>query len=146
MNATDLCLAELTERFDHAFILQMSRQAPFAHYPVSPRVLNQATTGMTPQIVPPHTLPPLTFPTYAPPDQQVYNPFINERNYLQAPLDNGKQWRSRIKFELPEFKGEYRTDEVLDWLQVAKQALSSARVPHAPVKVTVSQLRDAIAT
>lgn len=49
-----------------------------------------------------------------------------------------------MKFELPEFKGDYGTDEVPDWIQVIKQVLSSARVPpHARVKAIVSRLRDA---
>lgn len=44
-----------------------------------------------------------------------------------------------MKFDLPMFKGDYETDELLDWIQIADQILSSARVPlHACVEVVVS--------
>lgn len=74
-----------------------------------------------------------------PEGRQVYNPFLHERNHLQGPLDNHKQWQSHMKFKLLAFKVDYGTDEVLDWMQVAKQALSNGRVPHrAYVKVVMS--------
>lgn len=49
-----------------------------------------------------------------------------------------------MKFELPKFKGDYGTDELVDWIQIADQILSSTRVPlHACVEVVVSRLQDA---
>lgn len=54
-------------------------------------------------------------------------------------MDNHKQWQSQMKFKILAFKGNYGIHEVLGWIQVAKQALSSGRVPHhACVKVVMS--------
>lgn len=122
----------------------MVGQAPLAPSLVAPMVSNQATTAVKPQVVP-QSLPPAIFLAHAPlvpnpHDQQVYNPFLHERNYVQAPLDHSKHCQSIMKFELPEFKGNYGTDKVLDWIQIAEQVLRSVGVPHACVKVVMSRL------
>lgn len=65
---------------------------------------------------------PTTFLAYVPPpvprpqDQPIPNPFLHERNNIQASMDNSKQWQSKLKFKLSEFKSDYGTDEVLDWI------------------------------
>lgn len=43
-----------------------------------------------------------------------------------------------MKFELPDFKGDYGTDEILNWIQIAEQVLSSVVLPHVHVEVAVS--------
>lgn len=49
-----------------------------------------------------------------------------------------------MKFKLPEFKGDYGTNEVLDWVQIVEQVPNSVGVPpHARVEVAVSRHRDA---
>lgn len=64
---------------------------------------------MTPPVVP-QTLSQPTFPVYAPPpvpnspNQHIYNPFLHERKYIQAPLDNRKQWQRQMNFELQSLK------------------------------------------
>lgn len=69
---------------------------PLAPSLVATMVSNQATTAVKPQVVSRQSLPPAIFLSHTPPlvlnphDQQVYNPFLHERNYIQAPLDDRK--------------------------------------------------------
>lgn len=96
LNAFDMRLTEFTERYDRFFTMWMAGQPTLAPAPMIIKVSNQGTTTVTPLVVPPPSLPPATFPAYVPPqvpnpqDQSLYNPFICERNYIQAALDASK--------------------------------------------------------
>lgn len=46
-------------------------------------------------------------------------------------MDNSKQWQSKMKFELPHFKGDYRIDKVFDWV---KPQLFPSKVPPSYVR------------
>lgn len=75
-------------------LLQLVRMnAPF---PVATMMSNQAIARVTPQLVNSKASPQSTPPAQAPPllptpqDQQVYNAFLRERNYIQALFNNSK--------------------------------------------------------